>query len=103
MKNFHSPSEGKHIDIDEVITTVLSGNADEQEYIFLEEWLSSSMENRLYYVRMQDIWLISGLAANSAEFDARSGFNKWAEKLQAKKKSIANSFRKHRVFLEASL
>ncbi len=81
----------KQIDIDELIITILSGNADIRECILLNDWLSKSRDNRCYFEQMQNIWLLTGLVSNVSIVDVRIKYKKWTDKVQPQKKSPKHS------------
>ncbi|KAA6333920.1 hypothetical protein EZS27_017711 [termite gut metagenome] len=46
-----------HANIETLISDVLSGNATPEEHQKLNEWLSISQKNRLYFEKYQTDWL----------------------------------------------
>ena len=68
--------------IDDIIISVLSGNARPEDCQFLKEWLDVNPENSRYFEIMRKTWLVSEIPQEMGEFNAQAGFKKFYSVIQ---------------------
>ncbi len=68
--------------IDELIVSVLSGNAGVRECAALKDWINASDDHRRHFVQMSDAWFAAGTAKHLDKTDVAAGFARFTGMLQ---------------------
>ncbi len=72
----------KQTEIDILIIRLLAGEASPQEKQLVGQWLEESEENKALYNELTDIWLSSGVADNTDNYDVEEAVNRFREKIR---------------------
>lgn len=73
--------------IDELITSFLSGNANEKETEELKAWIKQSAENEEYFMRLQEIWFSSSSDEDINIYDYKNAYKIFTQR-------VNNSYKK---------
>lgn len=67
--------EEKYNDIDELITSYLSGELDKEAYAYLKRWTMESEANRIYVRNQLEVWFSSGVSGDDTPFNKEKAFD----------------------------
>lgn len=67
--------EEKYNDIDELITSYLSGELDKEAYAYLKRWTMEAEANRIYVRNQLEVWFSSGVSGDDTPFNKEKAFD----------------------------
>lgn len=75
--------EEKNNDIDELITSYLSGNIDKETFAELKRWSLESEANRMYVRNQLEVWFSSGVAGDKTSFNKDKAFDLFKQRVSS--------------------